>query len=138
MTGQQDLRVWIEGKVQPASAFFDEYSAAAQAQAMQQVQQQQQQQHGGQLVQQQLQGQMMMLPLTPRALREDVEAAARYLFFIEKRNALNALLELVQARMGVGLSEVRSLLLVVWMNSTFERWPPLLLQLLTSSMHGMA
>lgn len=75
----------------------------------QQQQQQQFQQQGGQLVAAAQGGQMamMMPPSPPRALREDVEAAARYLFFIEKRNALNALLELVQARMGVGLSEVR-------------------------------
>jgi hypothetical protein len=53
------------------------------------------------------QGQMLLFP--PRALKKDVEAAARYLFFIEKRNALNALLELVQARMGVGLSEVKEM-----------------------------
>lgn len=107
---KQDLRVWIEGKVQPASAFFDEYSTAA-AQAQAQAQLQAMQQLGG--------GQMMAMPQqghhgqgmmgAPRALRDDVEAAARYLFFIEKRNALNALLELVQARMGVGLSEVGGL-----------------------------
>lgn len=108
--GKQDLRVWIENKVQPASAFFDEYSAAAQAQAAQQLlgmgTTDQQRQQLQQLVAAQG-GQMTMMVLPQRPLREDVEAAARYLFFIEKRNALNALLELVQARMGVGLSGVR-------------------------------
>lgn len=94
--------------MQPASAFFDEYSAAAQAQAQAQLQAMQQMGSGHMtMLSQQGQGQGMPGMMgAPRALRDDVEAAARYLFFIEKRNALNALLELVQARMGVGLSEV--------------------------------
>jgi hypothetical protein len=133
-SNKQDLRVWIEGKVQPASAFFDEYSAAAQAQAQAQAMQQVQHHHqqGGQLVPQQG-GQMMMVTLPPRALREDVEAAARYLFFIEKRNALNALLELVQARMGVGLSEVRRL---VWFGLDGASLFPLIYSLLFAYTHN--
>ena len=98
--------------MQPASAFFDEYStAAAQAQAQAQLQAMQQL-GGGQMMAMPQQGHgqgMMGMMGAPRALRDDVEAAARFLFFIEKRNALNALLELVQARMGVGLSEVGGL-----------------------------
>ena len=74
------MRLWIESKVQPSLSPFDELQTPG----------------GG------AQGQQLM------PLRENLEASARYLFFIEKRNALNALLELVQARIGLDLSEVSS------------------------------
>lgn len=72
------MRLWIESKVQPSLAPFDDLQTPG----------------GG------AQGQQLM------PLRENLEASARYLFFIEKRSALNALLELVQARMSVELIEV--------------------------------
>ena len=75
----EDVRVWVEQKVGPRGG-----------------------QGGGGDAYQTSGGMMVMVPL-----HDDLAASARYLFFIEKRAALNALLELVQARIGMGLNAAK-------------------------------
>ncbi|GAB5029933.1 nucleoporin 205-like protein [Nannochloropsis oceanica] len=75
----EDIRVWLEQKVGPRGG-----------------------QGGGGDEYQTPGGMMAMVPL-----HDDLVASARYLFFIEKRAALNALLELVQARIGMGLNAAK-------------------------------
>ena len=89
----EDVRLWVEHKVEPAGTGgggghghgggCDEYAMPGGG-------------AGGD------RGSMMMVPL-----HDDLLASARFLFFIEKRAALNTLLELVQARIGMGLSEAK-------------------------------
>jgi len=54
----------------------------------------------------------------------DLEATARSLFFIEKRAALNALLELVQARIGMGLMEAKQHAVMVATDSLIAQGLP--------------